>query len=441
MEERDTRIVGNSFDKYSSLAGFPETTLECAKRLDKQWKWWSTPKYSPVSDITGPSAGRVFLSSFPHVVQDGVGHMSEIISWELKAARVLRARYTHRDAYYSSLGTSVDDFFRWGTQAEGRSVLLSKICNKTEFVIDACRGNRTRCAGLKSSARPFVKLVDVPVAMIHCALRSSSPKQLSRCKLDTFLERHDGEGIVFQLDTDTCYWRNSARWEFPELVGLADSYWSRKHDTFRMDHWRLHIAVHIRRGDILFSNSSTNGRFRLYSDEAIANMIYATISAVEAAESRLKPGYEVHIFSQGAKRKGSNVQGHHNIKLYPGGYVDEFGVEQAEDYWQKRLEKLLPMEIGRRLMVTMRISADTLKSISTMASADIFIATRSTLGNSLVRGIGRGVQIQGIPQGPEFVNGVSYPIALWNKAGDAFRKEFTIVWRRYRAVFGLCSRY
>jgi hypothetical protein len=236
MEESDTRIVGNSFDKYSSVVGFPETTLKCANRLDKQWKWWSTPKYSPVSDITGPSASRVFLSSFPHVVQDGVGHMSEIISWELKAARLLRARYTHRDAYYSSLGASVDDFFRWGTQAEGRSVFLSKICNKTEFVIDACRGNRTRCAGLKSSARPFVKLVDVPVAMIHCALRSSSPKQLSRCKLDTFLERHDGDGIVFQLDTDTCYWRNSARWEFPELVRLADSYWSRKHDTFRMGH-------------------------------------------------------------------------------------------------------------------------------------------------------------------------------------------------------------
>jgi hypothetical protein len=370
-------------------------------------------------------------------VQDGLGHMSELISWEMKAARFLNATYIHRDAHYRSLGNNVDEFFTWNKLFENRTALLATVCNNAVFTFDKCRGNRSRCVGLSSFKR-FTKIVEVPVSMLRCAMTKESRKRSVHCGLAAFLRRHNGTRILFQLDAAMCYWRIFARWEFPELIMLSNSYWSRKHDTFYMDHRRLHLAIHIRRGDILFSNTS-NGRSRLYSDESMTSMLRAAVTAIEAEEFQSKPQYEIHIFSQGANKKGAKVGGNHELSLYPGGYVNEFGVEQSHDYWKNRIEGALPPQLASRIHVTLRISEDTLKSVSTMATADLFIASKSTLGNSMVRGIARGVQVQGVPQAPEFSNVVFYPSAMWHKPDHDFELAFLKVWRRHRSAFPSCT--
>jgi hypothetical protein len=444
-------------EQHYSLQGAnrrPKQQEWCENRLSRPWMWWERESFSanPVPSFDG----RFFVSTFPERVTDGIGHMSSVVAWELAASRLLQATYIHRDALYGSLQTSVDEFFDWRGGSETRTSFFSKNCMRTEDVQDSCGIMRTGCAVLNRSGSALNRIVKVPEAILRCAVKDQRAESLRTCGLTDFLHAHDGKGVLFQLDYSDCFWKHSMIWHGTEMVHANTNYWRKNAlATFPMNPKHIHIAIHIRRGDIIPSNQTdSKSKFVIkFSDRAIVKILSTIMLGIEKAEKdedegrkpttktnkKLEnPMYEVHIFSQGARRSGVRIWSNHRLDAYPGGYVNEFGVEQDSEYWSRILRSALPSSLAHRVHVTMRISADTLKSIATMASSDVFVATKSALGNSLVRGIARGVQLQSATDLDPSPNVVHSPTL---HLGDVDMKSFVVAWKLYRTAFEACGGF
>jgi hypothetical protein len=434
-DDQVSAAVRNAIVRESaSLSNSDQEIASCQNRLTKPWVWWMGDLHDASPPI--PVGNRYFVSSFPDKVTDGIGHMSSIVAWELAASRLLRTSYVHRDALYGSLKSKVDDFFNWGGESENRTSFFDRVCLRVEHTFDPCRMPRVRCVALKWSAGGPSKIVGISSDMLHCAVKD--PKSLAACGLTAFLERHSGQGILIQMDISACFWKHYITWTGLEMVRASTNYWRVPHATFLMDARHVHVSVHVRRGDIIPS-SQTDAKSKLvlkFPDKAIEKVITAVILGIEKEDGALEPIYEIHMFSQGAKRSGISIWSNHRLDVYPGGYVNELGEEQGPDYWRALIHAALPSQ-ARRIHVTMRVSADTLTSIATMAASDVFIATKSALGNSLVRGIARGVQLQSVT---EFGIPPNVVLSRHMHLGEVDTQAFAAAWKRYRERFSICGK-
>jgi hypothetical protein len=423
--------------KSASHSNLDQEVNSCQNRLTEPWVWWN----GSLHDASPPKSvgNRYFVSSFPDKVTDGIGHMSSIVAWEMAASRLLRTTYVHRDAQYGSLKSEVDDFFNWGGDSENRTSFFDRVCRRVQHTFDPCRMPRVQCVALKRSIGGPSKIVLISSDMLHCAVKDQRPKSLAACGLTTFLERHSGEGILIQMDIAACFWKHYITWTGLEMERASTNYWLSPHSTFLMDARHVHVSVHVRRGDIIPS-SQTDAKSKLvlkFPDKAIEKVITAVILGIEKKDGAMEPIYEIHIFSQGAKRSGISIWSNHRLDVYPGGYVNELGEEQGPEYWRALIHAALPSQ-SRRIHVTMHVSADTLTSIATMAASDVFIATKSALGNSLIRGIARGVQLQSVT---EF--GIPPNIVLSRRMhlGEVDTEAFAAAWKRYRERFSMCGKH
>jgi hypothetical protein len=146
------------------------------------------------------------------------------------------------------------------------------------------------------------------------------------------------------------------------------------------------------------------------------------------------PNFEVHIFSQGRPHVRS-IWSRHDIALYSEDYTNEKGQAQRPDYWTQILREALD-GLASRVNVTMRLSQNTLRSIATMAAADIFIASRSQLATDVVSPISRGVQL--LPRlGKESATSIQWDFK--EVGNETFCAScFNNAWREYRRHFNIC---
>jgi hypothetical protein len=415
-------------------------TRHCSSRFSRPWIPDATVKHA-YPDLKA-SNFRAFVSTLPTEMNDGFGHKVRILAWELASARILNCTYVHRVSSYASLTSGnggvdvIEEFFNWREDAIVRQDFFETFCSNVSFSRDACGGQREHCSEPKHGAG-FDAVVKVSGDMLRCAMglrRTQDASDADRCGVRAFLEAHSSPRTLFELDDNHC-WRTGVfmgKWEDPERSRLLN-FWTSRKLPFPLDSRKIHIAVHVRRGDILTREKT----LRLVSpDRAFFAALTKLVRLIIDLEQPRHLAFEIHVFSQGRARV-RNIWSRHDIALYSEDYVNEQGATMEPDYWQKMLRASL-REASHALNVTMRLSQDTLRSIATMAAADVFIASRSQLATELVSPISRGIQLI-----PELAKPTKTMIA-WDSNGIANESFcascFADAWRAYRGHFEICFR-
>ncbi|CAN8070290.1 unnamed protein product [Agarophyton chilense] len=352
----------------------------------------------PVSAHTiQQSKNRVFMSSLPREVGDGLGHRSCLLNYERVMALVLGLSYSHRVSTYGSLSVrdehAVERLFGWGDGELKRHDLLDRACLQVAYVNDSCEtpASHVVCRRVLPRRRGgvFDQTVIIPDAVSDCLLvHGDDGEQQCGALFRSFVSAYGEPNTLFQMRPRRCF-REYLYTNFSRTRDwFAHKYWHRDASKTRqlaLERERVHIAMHVRRGD--FFNYSERvlipdatfvdvaGRIRMALDDMLGRRALLT----------------VHIFSEGVSVSGERVKDNHDTSKMEAVYVDERGVRRDAKHWQRLFERHARWRGRDGLVVRTHIASDTIEAVHMMAACDFFIGSVSGLSAQVVRHLGRGL--------------------------------------------------
>lgn len=403
--------------------------------------------------------GRVLVSHIPREVGDGLGHRMCIMNYELHLAMQLGLAYTHRVSTYGSLTTqedpdSVERLFGWGDGERSRDDVVAHACARTEVQNDTCEipASSVVCTALRPPREvEFVKAVYVPHELAECYLDRSQGKHTidQRCYtyVRRFLAAFPDPNTLFITRPRLCF-RDYLYTNFTYTGGwFHDKYWaahendgasSHIHDLIiperktnesdadaldvnvdaldnaariaasrvaprqlTLDPERVHIALHVRRGDFFNYTSRV-----LIADDTYSDMAARIIVALHEAADANVP-VTVHVFSEGVPVKHARLKDNHDVGTMDRVYADELGRRRPPDHWQRLMRHQPRLStaygVGRGyaradVQVQMHIATDTVQALHDMLAADFFVGSISGLSVQVVRQLARGVVFLPIPR-------------------------------------------
>lgn len=345
------------------------------------------------------SRNRVFMSSLPVEVGDGLGHRTCLLNFELHLSKMFNLTYSHRNSTYGSLTrenrNAVENLFGWGHAEIPREYLLSLGCAEKISVRDNCEipGENVFCRRirLRRDGGLFDRTVIIPDALAACFLQRGRDVDIERMcttPVAAFLSSFPEPNTLFQLAPGRCY----HHWLYTNFSGSADwfagKYWREDIDRSilripSLNPKRLHIALHIRRGD--FFNYTHRV---LIPDATYTDMALRIKTAVDDMTGGDVP-MTVHVFSEGVSTDG-RVKDNHDTRRMQAVYVNEHGVRKKEGYWEEMLNNHVRRR-GKDLKVKMHIASNTIQTVHDMLTADFFVGSLSGLSMQVVRYVSRGV--------------------------------------------------
>lgn len=365
---------------------------------------------APHTKSIAQSFNRVLLSSIPHEVGDGLGHRMCILNYELQLAFALGLTYAHRVSAYGSL-TRVDEMaveklFGWGKGELTRSEVLEKGCAEVQYVNDSCEipASAVVCNRVKTRAKGgwFDQTVVIPDAVAECYLRRGIEErylgQICSPLVKAFLAAYGEPNTLFQIKPRLCF-REYLYTNFSHTAAwFSDKYWKRTEDErgrqLELDTGRVHIALHVRRGD--FFNYTNRV---LIPDTTYVDMVGRIKVALDEVVQANVP-ITVHVFSEGVPASKQRLKDNHDIDTMDKIYVNERGERMPDDHWVRIIRGCkrfcAAYGVGRGLSrpdvhVQMHVATDTVDTLHAMIAMDFFIGSISGLSMQVVRNIGRGL--------------------------------------------------
>lgn len=382
------------------------------------------------------SENRVFMSAVPHEVGDGLGHRTCILNYELNMALTLGLTYSHRQSSYGSLTRddpeAVENLFGWGAGEISRDYILDRGCLEVDYVNDTCEipSPNIICRRVRTRRKGglFDQTVIIPDEIAECFLQKGPEKQFvdQNCYplVQSFLAAYSDQNTLFQMHPKLCfrdylftnfsktadwfaekYWTNSFQGENDSSIQLKDGFkvaniakLSSTENTVKetrrrnlsLEQDRVHIALHIRRGDF----------FNYTNRVLIPDSTYADVSArVKIALDEMVNAdvpTTVHIFSEGvANGEDTRTKDNHDTSTMRAVYVNEHGQKMPSNYWNQlfRHQRRLSGTKWRHknLDVKLHIATDTIQAVHDMLASDFFIGSISGLSMQVVRNIARGI--------------------------------------------------
>lgn len=345
---------------------------------------------------------------------DGIGHSMGVVNMDLNLAFRFNITYTHRVADYSSLTKNdrfaVEHFFGWGDDEVPRALIQKEGCTFSNgswpsahslYECFPCDTPRLR------GALRIKQFINIPTNLSRlCPLRSTCSEETGQ-----FLKKHSQSHTIFQVPQPICappltdgsllhtknffyhkYWTRHGN-----LVWSPASF-KKKLSTVRYDQSELHIAMHVRRGDIL--DPETRRTHDIISDITYATVLQNVLIGIRQVKSAFaKLPIVVHIYSEGKLIK-NRVPSTHDMDVQDKLYYDSRGVVRNISWWENLVflhGQLKGREaaqlVKNRLRFSLHISEDTLQSAHEMIAADVFIGSKSALSLHLVWSMSRGVVV------------------------------------------------
>lgn len=373
---------------------------------------------------------RVFISSIPIQVGDGLGHRLAMTNFELVLSIFLNAGYAHRFSKYGSLSPShdlyaVDRMYGFVDGLDSRINLLRSTCSEIITMPDACRKPNIVCKTLRPPHKGgiFHHLVNITPSLTECFSADAPVKQqLSECveRTTQFAEKHNKPDTLFQMTPSIChtafriqnmtltkeflrakYWRFHSRYgsvQSPSFVQTLRRKLRNPNESifgmFRptdsrqlsLSPHKVQIAVHIRRGD--FFHYTTR---EIIPDEMYADVICEILKALKHSTRRAVPTM-INIYSEGIAKK---IASNHNISSMKKIYLNERGHPMPKNYWPLLIQNRLQLlnETVQLSQIKLHIATDTISAVHDMISADFFIGSRSGLSTTIVKTYSRGLLI------------------------------------------------
>lgn len=352
----------------------------------------------------------MLLSSIPHEVGDGLGHRICILNYELHLAFALGLTYAHRVSAYGSLTRhdemAVESLFGWGRTELKRSRVLEKGCAEVHYVNDTCEipASAVVCNRVRTRAKGgwFDQTVVIPDTVAECYLRRGIEgnylEQTCSPLVQAFLAAYGEPNTLFQMRPRLCF-REYLYTNFSRTAAwFSDKYWGRAQDEkgkqLELETGRVHVALHVRRGDFLNYTNRV-----LIPDATYVDMVGRIKVALDEVMEANVP-VTVHVFSEGVPASKQRLKDNHDIDTMRKVYVNEHGEQMFAGHWARiiqRCERFRALHgVGRGLsrpdvQVQTHIATDTIDTLRTMIAADIFVGSVSGLSMQVVRNIGRGL--------------------------------------------------
>lgn len=365
---------------------------------------------APTTKTLKQSSNRVLLSSLPTQVGDGLGHRTCLLNFELSLALALDLTYAHRVSQYGSLTrddpNAVENLFAWGQNELKRHDILQQNCAQIQNVTDACEvpAQQIICNRVKSRNHGgrFNQIVMIPDQLLECYLQkgidSRIVQQTCHPMVKMFMAAFDEPNTLFQMRPKLCFhqylftnFSQTASW-------FSDKYWMNANDRANkvstMDPKRIHIALHVRRGD--FFNYTNRV---LIPDNTFVDLVARIKIALDEIINTNLP-LTVHVYSEGVPKNSQRLKDNHDIASMHNVYVNEFGKHMPNNHWQRIIPNSLRFNsfygVGRGwkspdIKVETHIATDTILALHQMIAADVFIGSISGLSMQVVRNIGRGL--------------------------------------------------
>lgn len=418
---------------------------------------WFVPYQTFKLNSVSEARNRILYSPTKHMMSDGIGHSMASLNYEIRVAHGFGLAYSHRVSMYSSLSVdkplAVEEFFGWGERVPAqRRQLMRQVCrseskNDKDWAADKFerRFECNTCASIRQgNALGIEKLVELPPQLcIKCVGgRPYRSSDLCARERSDYVKRHNDSNTLFQLPLKDCavpvsdaqfgdtkhyffhkYWERHA---FPKSLAAMMKREVQERNVTRsmklVEH-ELNIAVHVRRGD--FFNPEVRIKRKMFADEAYATLICRVLQVVgEVGGVFAELPVRVHIFSEG--RVVSTGISTHSVASQNNKYYDFNGAPRDARWWERLIARtarqqlkharhagadVKPQEAAslrwkdlaslvsvlQRTSVRLRISEPTLASMHEMASADVFIGSKSGLSTNAVWALARGVSL--LPQG------------------------------------------
>lgn len=343
---------------------------------------------------------RVLISHIPTEVGDGLGHRMCIVNYELLITMQLGVSYSHRVSSYGSLTVNdrlaVERFFGWGANETMRDTLLDQVCARTVEVNDTCEipAKSRLCDSLRKpgDGASYAHAVYVPDAIAECYLDREEKETIApRCYAlaQSFATQFPDPNTAFLLRPRRCF-RDYLYTNFTNTVGwFRDKYWTAHADDAPDAHLeasKVHIALHVRRGD--FFNYTNR---ILIADSTYADMAARVVVALNEMVHVSVP-YVVHVYSEGVPRRHERLKDNHDVQSMERVYANELGQRKRSDHWERLLRSQRRLVAARpNIEVRMHIATHTLTALHQMIAADFFVGSISGLSTQVVRSLGRGV--------------------------------------------------
>lgn len=352
----------------------------------------------------------MLLSSIPHEVGDGLGHRICILNYELQLAFALGLTYAHRVSAYGSLTRhdemAVERLFGWGRNELLRGYVLERGCAEVQYVNDSCEipAGAVVCNRVRTRAKGgwFDQTVVIPDAVAECCLRrgveQNHVEQICSPLVQAFLAAYSEPNTLFQMRPRLCF-REYLYTNFSHTAAwFSDKYWSARQDErgggLELETGRVHIALHVRRGDFLNYTNRV-----LIPDATYVDMVGRVKVALDEVMEANVP-VTVHVFSEGVPEGNQRLKDNHDIDTMRKVYFNEHGEQMPADHWARIIRGCGRFRalhgVGRGLsrpdvQVRTHIATDTIEALRTMIVADFFVGSISGLSMHVVRNIGRGL--------------------------------------------------
>lgn len=396
---------------------------------------------------------RVLLSAVPVEVGDGLGHRTCILNYELHMAFALGLTYTHRVSRYGSLSRddalAVERLFGWGNGELTREYVLQKGCAEVDYVNDTCEIPATNvvCRRVRTRAKGglFDQAVIIPDELAECFLQRGPEErildQICFPVVQSFLAAYSEPNTLFQMRPKLCF-RDYLFTNFSQTASwFSEKYWTggfyskaegeslmrmRSNTVHRLpaaerqasvsmglpagenmspvirtrelslDPKRVHVSLHIRRGDFFNYTNRVLIPDATYAD--IAGRVKIALDEMMDANVPVT----VHVFSEGVPAAKERLKDNHDISSMEKVYVNEFGEHMPENHWSRMILRCPRFKaaygVGRGwsrpdIDVKMHIATDTIQALHDMLASDFFVGSISGLSMQVVRNIGRGLTL------------------------------------------------
>lgn len=468
---------------------------------------WFVPHQTFKLKSVAEARNRILYAPTKHMMSDGIGHSMASLNYEIRVAHGFGLAYSHRVSMYSSLSVNsplaVEDFFGWG---EGvpmlREQIMRRVC-RSEYKNDRewAVGNFERrfdcntCASIRPGNNLGVdKLVELPTQLCIKCVGGRPYRSGDLCARERleYIKQHNDSNTLFQLPVKDCaspvsdaqfgdtkhyffhkYWEKHA---FPKPLSAMMNRGAERRNitrTMNLAEHELNIAVHVRRGD--FFNPEVRIKRKMFTDKAYASLICRMLQvAADVGGVFAELPVRIHIFSEGrVMRIGISS---HSVSTQDHKYYDFNGAARDAGWWERLIAHTARQELKnaglagvakqdeaaslrwkdaasmesvlKRLSVRLRISEPTLASMHEMASADLFIGSKSGLSTNAVWALTRGVSLlpSGAPVNSEGMAGgkeknrICCTVSFDPDTFDFDASKLVEYWRAYTAANGNSAR-